>query len=167
MSTIGKIIFYALGPVLMVMFPLISSRASKGEPYILSLLATLCISLIFSIVIITSYFMFPKFIVNILFGPRFLGVIPYLGVFSFYMSIYSLNSILTHFLLSVSYYKPIIPLFLVTVLQSSGIIVFHGTILDVIKVNITTSILYFAVCILFIWQKEKSQFKKLIIGILP
>src|SRR3990167_9871181 len=125
------------------MFPLISSRVSGGQPYILPLLGTLVLSLFLSMGIIFSYFLFPKFIVGIIFGSQYYGIIPYLGIFSFFMMVYTINSILNYFLLSISYYEPMLKLFLISLLQGVLIYFFHNSLYDVIWVNILVSILYF------------------------
>ncbi|MBI5452738.1 oligosaccharide flippase family protein [Candidatus Gottesmanbacteria bacterium] len=154
LSTISKIIFYGIGPVVSVMFPLISTRVSNGLPYLIPLLGTLVMSLTLSALVIFAFFLFPKLIIIILFGSKYFDIVPYLGLFSFFITVYSLNSILTHFLLSISYYRPIYPLFLISLLQGFFIFLFHDTIWQVIWVNIAVSIFYLLVISFFVWKKE-------------
>jgi len=156
LSTISKIIFYGIGPVISVMFPLISTRSSNGLPYLIPLLGTLVMSLGLSAVIMFTFFLFPKLIIGILFGGRYLSITAYLGLFSFFITIFSLNSILTYFLLSISYYRPIYPLFLISLLQGVFIFMFHDNIWQVIWVNIAVSILYFMVISFYVLKKEGS-----------
>lgn len=167
LSTISKIIFYGIGPVITVMFPLISTRVSNGLPYLIPLLGTLVISLGLSAVIMFTFFLFPKLITGILFGGSYLSIIPYLGLFSFFITIFSLNSILTYFLLSISYYRPIYPLFLISLMQGVFIFIFHDTIWQVIWVNITVSILYFMVISFFVLKKEGSIIYNYLLKKLP
>ncbi|MBI4991390.1 oligosaccharide flippase family protein [Candidatus Gottesmanbacteria bacterium] len=154
LSTVSKIIFYGIGPVVSVMFPLISTRVSNGLPYLIPLLGTLVMSLALSALVIFAFFLFPKLIIIILFGSKYFDIVPYLGLFSFFITVYSLNSILTHFLLSISYYRPIYPLFLISLLQGFFIFLFHDTIWQVIWVNIVVSIFYLLVISFFVWKKE-------------
>lgn len=163
LSTVGKIIFYGVGPVISVMFPLISTRVSNGLPYLVPLLGTLTISLGLSALLIFAFFFAPKFVIGMLFGNKYLGIIPYLGPFSFFITIFSLNSILTHFLLSISYYRPIYPLFLISLLQGIFIFIFHDNIWQVIWVNIGVSIFYFFVIVIYVFKKERSIIQKLIL----
>ncbi len=162
LSTISKIIFYGIGPVISVMFPLISTRSSNGLPYLIPLLGTLVISLGLSAVIMFIFFLFPKLVIGLLFGGSYLSITAYLGLFSFFITIFSLNSILTYFLLSVSYYRPIYPLFLISLLQGVFIFIFHDNIWQVIWVNIAVSILYFMVISFFVLKKEGSFINKFI-----
>lgn len=167
LSTIGKIIYYIIGPVIAVMFPLVSSRKSSGLPYLLPLMGSLVISLGLSTVIISGYFLFPKLIVGLLFGSKYYGIIPYLGIFSFYVSLYSINAILTYFLLSVSYYPPIYVLFGVSCFQGLLIFFLHSSIAQVIWVNIFVSIVYLFFALYFVWNKEEKFIKKMVFGLLP
>jgi O-antigen/teichoic acid export membrane protein len=154
LSTIGRIIYYAVGPIIAVMFPLISSRISNGTAYILPLLGTLITSLLISTGIMFLFFLFHADVMSFLFGGKYTLASHYLGLFSFFISIYTLNSILTHFLLSISYYKPIIWLFLISASQAVGIFLFHNSISDVIWVNILTSLFYLVIVTTFVVRKE-------------
>lgn len=162
LSTIGKIIFYAVGPVVTVMFPLITSRVNSGLPYILPLLGTLALSLFISSFMMFVYFFSPKLIIDILFGSHYYGVIGYLGVFSLFITIYTINSILTYFLLSISYYQPMLKLFFVSLLQGVLIYFFHTSLYEVIRINILVSLIYLFVISYYVWKKESRIFLKII-----
>jgi O-antigen/teichoic acid export membrane protein len=163
LSTVGKIIFYAVGPIISVMFPLISSRAESGTPYILPLLGTLVMALGISSILIFIYFLFPGLILGILYGSKYNGAIPYMGIFSFFVTLFTINSILTHFLLSVSYYRPIYILFVISLFQSIFIFFIHNSITSVIWINIFVSLLYLFIVSFFVWQKEKVLLKRILI----
>lgn len=167
LSTIGKIIYYAIGPIITVMFPLIATRVSSGLPYLIPLLGTLLISSIVSAGIIFIYFLFPKVIISTIFGSGYFGIIPYLGVFSFFITVYSLNSILTHFLLSISYYQPIYFLFITSLLQGLLILIFHGSLMEIIWINIIISIVYLLVASFFVARKEKDVVLKYLYKMIP
>lgn len=144
-AVLGKVVFYAVGPVISVMFPLISSRASSGEPYLLPLLGSLVMSLGTGSVIVFTFFMFPEFILKTLFAGKYPETVPYLGSYAFFMILYSLNAILTYFLLSISYYRPMWLLFCLSLLQGILIILFHSSIGQLIWINVSVSLLYFMV----------------------
>ena len=152
----GKIVYYAVGPISSVMFPLISSRANSGTPYLLPLLGSLSMVLGIGSIISFVFFMFPKVIFSILFAGKYLTVTSYLGPYSLFMILFSVNSVLTYFLLSVSYYKPMPLLFTISMLQGGLLILFHNSIDQFIWINIFVSLLYFTAASFFVWQKEKK-----------
>lgn len=160
-STIAKIIYYAVGPIIGVMFPIISSRVSGGKSYILPLLGTLVMTLFISSGAMFIYFLIPQVIIGFLYGDKYISASVYLGLFSFFITIYTINSILTHFLLSISYYKPLFLLFIISLLQGVFIFIFHNNINEVIWVNITVSIVYLTVVSLFVVRKEYKVVRKI------
>lgn len=144
-AVLGKIIFYAVGPVISVMFPLISSRASNGTPYLLPLLGSLAMVTGVGSLISFAFFMFPNLIMGLLFAGKYTGVAPYLGPYSFYMVLFSVNSLLTYFLLSVSYFRPMWLLFVISLLAGFLMFLFHGSISQLIWINVSVSFVYFVV----------------------
>lgn len=167
LSTIGRISFYAVGPVISVMFPLITSRVSGGLPYILPLLGTLVISMVISVAFIFLNFLFPGLLVGIIYGNKYTAIVPYLGLTFFYISVYTINSILTYFLFSVSYYKPIYILFSFSLLPSVFIFLFHKSLFEIIWINIITSVIFLIVASAFVIHKEKDEFVKIILKSFP
>lgn len=162
LSTVGKISFYLISTIITVMFPVVSTRVSSGASYILPLLGTLVASLCLSIVVIFVYFISPKLIIGILYGEKYFGVIPYLIPFSFFIAIYSLNAVMTYFLLSISYYRAIYILFPVSLFQGLLIFIFHSSIIEIIWINILVSLVYLFVTLLFIFKKEYNVFLKIL-----
>lgn len=154
LSTVGRISYYAAGPAIAVMFPLISGRAARGVTYILPLLGTLVFVLLVSSGLVFINFLFPRAVMSLLYGAKYSSLSSLLGIYSFFITIYAVNSVLTYFLLSVSFYKPLILLFLISMSQGIAILFFHNSISDVIWVNIITGLIYFATVLIFTVKKE-------------
>lgn len=162
LSTMGKIIFYAVGPFITVMFPHISSKVSNNLPYLLPLAGSLTLTLIISLIATFLFFMAPKFIINLFYGDKFVTAYQFMGLFAFYMSLYSLISILTHFFLSISYYLPIYLLSLYPFIQSLAIYFLHQQIEQIIWINISLSSGYLIIFLLLLYFKEKIYLKKIL-----
>lgn len=167
LSTLSKSIFYAAAPFVTVMFPIITKRKAGGDPYLLPLLGSLFGSAFISLIAILAFYLFPKFIVNLLFGSKYLNIIPYLVHFSFFTAIYALNHIVTYFLLSVSFNRALYILPIFPLLQTLLIFIFHKSVFTVISINILTSLLYLISAIILIWYKEAKNFIYLIKTRLP
>lgn len=144
-AVLGKIIYYAVGPVIAVMFPLISARATNGTSYILPLLGSLAMVFGIGSFLVFFFFVFPGFILATLFGGKYLNIASYLGPYSFFMMIFSINSILTYFLLSVSYLRPMFLLFCISLLSGILIFFFHNSPGQLIWINVSVSLVYFVV----------------------
>ena len=167
LSTAGKIILYAMGPVITVMFPLVSSRKSAGYSYLMPLLGSLLISVGLSLSIMLLFFLAPEMIVRILFGNKYPLVVPHLTHFSFFIAFYSLNTILTYFLLSASYHRSLFFLFTAALSQWLLLLVFHNSIYQVININILVSIIYFILAFYFFLIKEYNNLLNLYVKLKP
>ena len=144
-AVLGKIIYYAIGPVISVMFPLISARAANGTSHVLPLLGSLAMVFGVGSLIGFIFIMFPVFILNTLFDGKYLNGASYLGTYSLFMTIFSINSVLTHFLLAISYFRPMWLLFCLSAFAGILMILFHGSISQLIWINVSVSFLYFVV----------------------
>lgn len=149
----GRVIFFLTAPIASVMFPLIVHRHEKKESYNdIFFLANFFI-LIPSIALTTIYFFFPEIVV-LLFNQQKNAsqIIPYLGLFGIYMTIYSLLSVATSFFLSIGKTKIYIPLFIGGVLQVVLIWAFHRNFLEVILISISIVSLLLLVFLLYYWK---------------
>lgn len=149
LSVLGKIIFFGTFPVTIVLFPLISGRHAGGKEYKTLLVIGILITLVISAMIVSLYFLFPSIMVSLLFGSKFLSIVPHLGIFGVFIAIYSLCSVLANFYLSIS--KTAIYIFVLgsAVLQVILISLFHASILQVIYMSIAASVLLLFALILY------------------
>jgi O-antigen/teichoic acid export membrane protein len=101
LSLMGKAIFYLTTPIYFVFFPLIAQKKEKRE----KLMGTLALAAIIigsaSAFLSAIYFIFPQLIVGMFFpGADYIATIPYLGLFSLYIMVFSLGFLLNTFFLS-------------------------------------------------------------------
>jgi O-antigen/teichoic acid export membrane protein len=135
LALLGKIIFFASGPIIMVMFPMVSERHANGRGY--SNLFKLSFGLVFLICLGISgiYFLFPKLMVRMLYGSQYLPAAPYLFLFAIFLSFYSLAFLLVNFHLSVKKIKVVLLPLAAAVSQIILIFFFHQSLLQVITVS--------------------------------
>ena len=139
-TVIGKIIFYAASPIAIVMLPICSQKFKNGQNFVKPFLSSMGIGLFISIAGLMFYTFLPEFTINLLFGPKYLGVAEYLSLYSIYMVIFTLMNFLTMFLISISKFKlSTLPL-IAAVLQFIGIQFFANSINDIIIYSIWASI---------------------------
>jgi len=138
LATLGKIIFFASGPIIMVMFPMVSEKHANGKKYINLLNLSFGLVLVVCLGVSVIYFLFPKLMVNILYGRRYLVAAPYLWLFAIFLSLYSLSSLLVNFYLSVKKAKVVILPVTAAVVQIILISLLHQNLSQVVWVSITT-----------------------------
>lgn len=137
LATLGKIIFFASSPVILVMFPMVSERHANGKKYINLLNLSLGLVLLTCLGISGVYFLFPKLMINILYGSQYLSASPYLFLFAIFLSLYSLAYLLVNFYLSIKKVKVVILPVIVAAAQVMLISVFHQNLVQVIWVSIS------------------------------
>ena len=147
LSILGKIIFFASSPILSVMFPIISEKYSNGEKYQRTFFLSLFLVILISVFISFVYIIFPKTMINILFGKVYLSSSSNLWLFSVFISIYSVCALLMNFFLSISKTKIIYVSLFFVALQIALISFFHQNISQIVLMNIITLSL-FLVCLL-------------------
>lgn len=139
-TVIGKIIFYAASPIAIVMLPICSQKFKNGQNFVKPFLTSIGIALFISISGLLVYSLIPELAIKMLFGPKYLGVVQYLPLYSVYMLVFTLMNFLTMFLISISKFKlSAIPLF-AALFQFIGIQFFAHSINDIILYSIWASI---------------------------
>ena len=109
-SLLGKIVLFFPGAFAMVMFSKTSELHAKNSSSVHVLKKTLLVVLLSSIGITAFYFLFPTFIISMVFGESFVGASHLLGLFGIAMTIFSVINIGLLYLLSINNLRFILPL---------------------------------------------------------
>ncbi|MBI5620458.1 oligosaccharide flippase family protein [Candidatus Gottesmanbacteria bacterium] len=155
LSVLGKVLFYATGAVSFVLFPVVSERNANGKGHTrlvavgLMIIALVCIGL-------TAFYFIAPGIVLVAFGKAFFGAAQYMGPFAIFISFFSLSSILIQTLLALDKMKVWVITGVCALLQTFLIVLFHGTIFQVIGVNIAVSMVLFSSLLLYYAYGKKS-----------
>lgn len=158
LSTLGKIIFYATSPIVAVMFPIISKRYNQKKNYLPFFSVSASMIVLLGLAVLGIYYFFPRLMINILFGEKFLvgsDLLIYFGLFAF---VFSLSNMFSSFYLSIG--KTIIWFFVsfFAIFQILGILLYHSTIKEIIYVSlISVSLLLFFLILYFGYGKRKNQ----------
>lgn len=150
LSIMGKAIFYLIGPIGFVFFPLIAYRKEKNENTTSVLLLTVGIVSLFSLALSFIYFVFPNLVLSIFFpSAPYKTLTSYLGIFSLYIFVFSLASLFNSFFLSIgktSVYKVTLS---VGILQTILIFVFHSSVYQIIAILFASSFLILAILLIY------------------
>ncbi|RJR24497.1 hypothetical protein C4578_02660 [Candidatus Microgenomates bacterium] len=157
LSILGKVIFYASSPIVSVMFPLVSSKHSAGENYQKLFWMSFSLILLTSLIISIIYFSFPELMINFLFGKAYLEGASSLGLFAVFLTLYSLCSLFLNFYLSISRTKAIFLAGFFAVVQVILIFFNHGSIGEIVRINIFTLSLLLLGLLLFYIKSFKFK----------
>lgn len=141
LSTLGKIIFFAVGPIGAVMFPMVSKRKAEGVDYKKVFNYSFITTAVVSFIILAVYWWVPRLAITILYGSLYLEIANLLVWFGVFITLFTLSSLLINFHLSLERTKVVFLPFLAAVFQFIGIWFYHSTLTDVILVSIVVNAL--------------------------
>lgn len=148
-TKLGQIVFFATGPIVGVMFPLISQRQSQGKNYLKVFLVSLVTTIVLSGFILVLYYLGPKFAINMLFGSLYIQAEQLLVLMGVFAALFSVSSLFVSFNLSLGRAKVVIFPLLASIGQVIGIYLMHQSLATVIIVSITVTLLLLIGLIIF------------------
>ncbi len=161
-TVLGKIIFFATSAVGYVLFPVIAARGERKERVSHLILFSLLIVGGLSFGLVVPFYMFPDFILNLLFGSRFQGATAYLGNYGLFIALIAIDNLLVSSLLALGRTRIWLITITVFLLQGGLIYLWHESIMQVMQVNILVASVMFVASVAYlvyslIWSPAKSQ----------
>ena len=154
-STLGKIIFFGASPISLVMFPLVSKRAAKGESYRKVFAASLLATAFISSAVLIVFKLIPDLVISNLYGKSYLEAVDLLLGFGIFMVFFTLSVFLINFSLSLQKTKIVILPLIASLAQVVGIWLYHGSLQSVIMVSVVVSGLLFVSLLAFTMNLKK------------
>jgi len=156
LSILGKVIFYASSAITFVLFPVLSERKElKTGTTRLVGAALLCVSAL-SAGLTLVYFLFPKFVVYLLYVSAYDAAIPYVGLFGVFISFFTLDNILFSACLAVE------KVFVWTIGISAAVAqfvliwIYHSSLQTVILANTVVAAALFVALLLYYAHAKES-----------
>jgi len=140
LSTIAKIIFYFSGPIVSVMFAMISDLYSKGERHYHLLITTLIGVFGASMAILVFFTLAPQFTIKMLYGQQFISVWHFLPSMGLVMVLYGLVNVMANYFLSINKMKFVPFLVFFTVLEVILLSFFNSSISVFIIISMLSQI---------------------------
>lgn len=140
LSTLGKIIYFASGPVASVMFPIVSGKKARQEDYGKVFCLSLFVTLLISFSALFFYYLFPEFSIRMLYGESYLLASDYLFKMGLYMSFYTYAYFFVNFMLSINKTNTVVFPILGVLIQVWYIFINHTSISDIINASLFASI---------------------------
>lgn len=135
-ATLGKIVFFATGPVLAVMLPLIAKRKSQKQNYRQIFLLSLALNLLITLSAVCVFYLIPNLIVSISFANNYPEAPKYLGLYGIFMTFYTICTLFINYFLMLGKTRIVILPLIAAAAQIIGIYLFHQNLISVIHVSI-------------------------------
>ncbi len=161
LSQLGKIIIFGTGAIAGVMFPMIVEKYEKGERYQGLFWKSIGIVTLLSGIALVIYFLFPEFVVGLLYGADYLPMAGLLGFVGIFMALYSILNVVVQFFLSVKSYTFLYSFIIGMIGQIILVVLFHNTIEQVIlMMNISMASIAIALFIHYAFFNQKLKIKR-------
>lgn len=159
LSVIGRVIFFGTSSISLVMFPIISTKHTKGKNYNPTFLLSLLLVLIAAVSATLLYFLIPDLLIKLFYSNKsYLQEARNLGWMGVFFTLYSIASLFIYFFLSISKTKIVLLAIIASILQIVLIWNFHASLQQVIYSSITAITLLVIVLILYyIYDVYKSR----------
>lgn len=149
LSTLGKIIFFATGPIGTVMFPLVSKRKASGEPYRKIFIYSFITTSIFAGVSLAIYWLFPELVISLLYGSAYMEAKRLVVWFGIFIALFTLSSLIITYNLSLGKAKVTLFPLVAAIAQVILITLFHQTLFTVIIISIIVNALLLALLLIY------------------
>lgn len=156
LSVLGKIIYFAVSPIVLVLFPMISEHHAKGESFQRILILGTVITFAFSFLITLIFFFAPESMILLLFGKRYLLIANMLGLFGIFVSLLSLVSLFANFYLSIHKTFPSYMVGFAAIMQVILISIFHKNLFEIIFVSLGITFLLLISLLLYYPRAKNS-----------
>lgn len=134
LSVLGKIILIIPLVITGVMFPQVVEKKERKENYQKILRYSLLMVFGLSFLIVIIYLLFPKTIINLLFGAKYLAIASVLGIYAIAIFFFALSMVFLYYFLAIQKDKSVLILFLIGILQFILIYLFHNSLIQVITI---------------------------------
>ena len=131
-AILGRIAFFASFSIVFVLFPKVVERQELGKSNMGLLKKALFLVTIICGAVVLVYTFFPKLVVLILFGSKYLSITKYIAIFAIKMSLFSYVYVLSFYNLSINRTGFIYYLLILNILETALIIKFHSNVWQII-----------------------------------
>jgi O-antigen/teichoic acid export membrane protein len=156
LSTLGRIIFFAVAPISSVMFPIISKRNAEGKEYrsIFRLSIFLSGSAVSAVLLI--YYLLPDVVVGVLYGfGKYKEIYSLLPIAGLFMAFYTLSTQIVNYYLSLEMTRIVVLFPIALITQIVGFVLFHDSLHTMLLVStVSTGALFVTLLGRLIYDKK-------------
>ena len=150
-SVVGRIVLFSTMAVGLVVLP----KAARSGRNLKMLLKALEFTLMVSGMILVLYYLVPEFILNLLYGPKYTNLTPYIWRYGVAMSFLGMVNVMMNYGLATDNFKIVYCLIFGVFMEILGIVLYHGSIGAVINVVVCVTFTVFVLMFASLWRDEK------------
>lgn len=149
LALIGRVVYFVAWMFVMLLLPEVVRKHKAGESTRTILFKYVSYISILALSIVAVCFLFPNFIVQIMFGEAYVSGSHLLGPYALATGLFAVANLFTYYFLSLGKYKPVYLSFIGGFLQIGGIILMHNSLEQVVWVQIGSMSLLLIIQVLY------------------
>lgn len=146
LALIGRVVYFVAWMFVMLLLPKVIKMKKEGKDTLPILLKYVAYIFLLSVSIVTFTYLFPEFVVRLMFGEQYISIAFLLWKYALATSIFAIANIFAYYYLSLGKYIPVIVSALLGFSQIGLIVIFHETLEQVVLMQVL------AMTILLIFQ---------------
>jgi len=159
LALIGRVVYFVAWMFVMLLLPKVVQLKKEGKDTMPLLFKYVGYIIVLSSFIVLFTFLFPEFVVQLMFGEQYVSIAPLLWKYALATSIFAIANIFAYYFLSIDKYVPVIISAILGTTQIGLIITFHNSLDQVVMMQIIamTILLVFQLTYFFYHHKSTSK----------
>lgn len=149
LALIGRVVYFIAWMFVMLLLPAVVNKEKEGLPHASILIKYVGYITVLSATIVLGSFLFPEFVVNILFGEAYISIAPLLWKYALATSLFAISNVFAYYFLSVDQYIPVIITGVLGITQVFLIVFFHDSLLQVVYMQIIAMVVLLVIQLVF------------------
>ncbi|SNR59792.1 MATE family efflux transporter [Lutibacter flavus] len=141
LALIGRVVYFVSWMFVMLLLPKVIQLKKDGENTLPILLKYVGYIIILSTLIVSFTWLFPEFVVRLMFGEQYISISPLLWKYALATSIFAIANIFAYYFLSIGKYIPVIVSAFLGLTQIGLIMLYHNSLEQVVLMQVLTMII--------------------------
>lgn len=159
LALIGRVVYFVAWIFVMLLLPKVVQLKKEGKDTMPLLFKYIGYIIVLSSIIVLFTFLFPEFVVQLMFGEQYVSIAPLLWKYALATSIFAIANIFAYYFLSIDKYIPVIISAILGTTQIGLIIVFHNSLNQVVLMQIIAMAILLVFQLSYFFYHHKSTSK--------
>ncbi len=157
LALIGRVVYFVAWMFVMLLLPKVVQKQKDGEAHTPILFKYVSYIALLSIAIIAGCYVFPEFVIRIMFGSDYISMAPLLWKYAVATSMFAISNIFAYYFLSLDRYVPVIISGLLGISQVVLIIFYHDSLIQVVLMQIMAMAILLIVQLAYFILQNKTK----------
>ena len=159
LALIGRVVYFVAWMFVMLLLPKVILLKKEGKNTLPILMKYISYITVLSIGIVLFTYLFPNFVVKVMFGEKYISIAFLLWKYALATSVFAIANIFAYYFLSINKYIPVVISAVLGITQIALIVLFHNSLEQVVEMQIIAMVvlLFSQLCFFFYHNKKNIR----------